>query len=278
MLGEQASGLETMRIDTPTVFRLLLLCLLPFPLATLVAQPVHAQNSLSEKVYARAEEIFERANVVHYRHLHEDVQKQVWQSANSYECCTDCSGFVSYVINSVAPSHYSYVCRLTQRRYPHAAVYARFFMELPANASSGWFKIRDFKDLKRGDIIAWERQPKQSDRQQGHARKGHVMIVAQCPGSTQQEIIGDNQIRFVDVYVIDSSAVRHFPPESFPPCAHHFVRDGLGKGTIRLILDDDDKVVGYWEGPYSEARHKPIVRPTYTNVLGFARLVDSSAH
>jgi hypothetical protein len=100
------------------------------------------------------------------------------------------------------------------------------------------------------------------------------MIVVDPPGRIQQENVGGKVIKFVQIRVLDSSGVRHFPPESLPPLAHQSTREGLGKGEIRLILDDDEKVVGYWEGTYSETKRKPIVRPTYASAIGFARLVS----
>ena len=40
---------------------------------------------------------------------------------------------------------------------------------------NGWQKIDNFRELQRGDIIAWEK-PSQSQTQ--HKGSGHVMIVA----------------------------------------------------------------------------------------------------
>lgn len=238
----------------------------------------NSPSNLADLVYAKAEEIFEKSNNVHYCHLKDEASEQVHETDAGYETQTDCSGFVSYVINAVAPKHYAYLRRLTRRSHPHAAVYARFLKELPSGRpKDGWLKIDDYLALRRGDIIAWERPPRESDSGLKVNRKGHVMIVVDSPGNFHQENVAGIPVRFVEVKVLDSSGIRHFPPETLPPLAHQSVRDGLGKGMIRLILDEDGHVAGYWEGLYSEARRKPIVRPTYTKTIGFGRILSFSA-
>ena len=143
-------------------------------------------NHLADRFYAKAEEIFEKATEVHYRHLKEEAHEQVQELNTGYRSETDCSGFVSYVVNSVAPRHYAYLRNLTHRSHPHAALYARFFKGLPAGVpTGGWLAIDHFRDLKRGDIIAWERPPRESDANGKLNHTGHVMIVVDAPGNIQ---------------------------------------------------------------------------------------------
>jgi hypothetical protein len=230
-------------------------------------------SNLADRFYEKAEEVFEKAKIVRYCHLKDEASQQVHESEAGFESQTDCSGFVSYVINSVAPKHYAYLRALTRRSHPHAIIYARFLKQLPSGRPTvGWLKIDDYQALRRGDIIAWERPPRESEPGGKVNRRGHVMIVVDPPGNIRQENIAGLPVRFAEVKVLDSSGVRHFSPETLPPLAHQTARDGLGKGMIRLILDEAEHVVGYWEGPYSEVRRKPIVRPTYTQTIGFGRL------
>ena len=239
-------------------------------------------SPLADRLYDKAEDIFQNATDVHYMHVKEEAGDQVQESNTGYQCETDCSGFVSYVINAVAPKHYAHVSKLTQSSHPHAGLYARFLIGLPDGVpTGGWLRVGNFRDLKRGDIIAWERPPRESEintnlKGTGN-RTGHVMIVVDPPGDIRTENIAEQPVRFVEVKVLDSSGVKHFPPESLPPQAHQETRDGLGKGFVRLILGEHDNVIGYWEGVYSETKRKPIVRPTYTSVIGFGRLLGFSS-
>jgi hypothetical protein len=40
---------------------------------------------------------------------------------------------------------------------------------------------------------------------------------------------------------------------------------------IRLMLDNDDRVIGFWEGSFSHERGTAILGPSYTEDIGFAR-------
>ena len=53
-------------------------------------------------------------------------------------------------------------------------------------------------------------------------------------------------------------------------------RDGVGKGVVRIILDQSNRPIGYWEGTYWYEGGKEIRNPTLTESIAFARLVASS--
>lgn len=223
-------------------------------------------SSLSEKALKLAESIFDTANVVRYTHSEVPASEQVvTDSDGTVEARTDCSGFVSYIVHSVAPRHYSAVRRREpQASYPQAKIWARFFDTLDSNQpQDGWLGISDWHNLQAGDIIAWE------EGNSASRNTGHVMIASDRPGSVQQA----NGYRFIEIPVMDSSSVYHFPPERLPPNAHQEHRNGLGTGHIRVILSDSDQPIGYWEGSYWGEGEKQISGPTLSNLVRFARMV-----
>ncbi len=217
-------------------------------------------DTASSRVYNKAEAIFEHTTSSHYEHLHEGVIQQVRQYNGGYETTTDCSGFVSYVLYCVAPKQFDSVYRMTERTYPRAKTYARFFSQLGNNVVNGWLGVASYKDLKRGDIIAWERTRDSSQLGKKRDGSGHVMIVINPPGKTVTGNISGQTVKYVEVYVLDSSSVEHFPPQLLPPLAHQTYRDGLGKGNIRLMLDSQDNIIGFWEGTFSHEKNHPIKR------------------
>ncbi|MGV8120481.1 MAG: hypothetical protein AB2L14_12035 [Candidatus Xenobiia bacterium LiM19] len=75
---------------------------------------------------------------------------------------------------------------------------------------------------------------------------------------------------------MDSSSIYHFQPDITPPQAGQKNRDGLGKGFVRLVLDEGDKPVGYWEGHYSGKYSVDISGPSYSDTIAFGRLVPYS--
>ncbi len=230
-------------------------------------------KTLSQEIYNKAEDIFEHVTSSHYEHLHDRANDQVQHNGNAYSATTDCSGFISYVINSVAPNHYAPIYEMSGRTYPHAKTYATFFRELPNDVSEeGWLKICSYKDLHRGDIIAWQRIVEPNENH--YSGSGHVMIVIDPPTSPVTDILHGINVRYTEVFVLDSSSVEHFPPQQLPPLTHQSSRDGIGRGIIRLMLDEQDNVIGFWEGTFSHEKNKAIQNPSYTNKIGFARLIS----
>ena len=230
-------------------------------------------TTTSSRIYNKAEEIFEHTTNSHYEHLHEAATQQVREYNGMYETSTDCSGFVSYVLACVAPEQFDFIYRTTGHTYPHAKTYTKVFSQLNTNQpTNGWLGIGSYKELQQGDIIAWEKPQEFSRSDNHHAQSGHVMIVINPPGNIVTETFAGRIIKYVKVYVLDSSSVEHFPPQLLPPLAHQNQRDGLGKGYVRLIIDNQNKVIGYWEGTFSHEKNKVIKGPTFVNKISFARL------
>lgn len=234
------------------------------------AEPITASTaidtSIGEKALKLAQTIFQSANVVRYTHNEVPASEQVFTDTDgTVEARTDCSGFVSYIVHSVAPRHYKVVRRREpQASYPQAKIWARFFDTLDSSQpQDGWLAVPDWHNLQAGDIIAWESGKSAS------GNTGHVMIAAGRPSGVQQT----DGYRYIEISVIDSSSVYHFPPERLPPNAHQEHRNGLGTGRVRVILSDSNAPIGYWEGSYWGEGEKQIGGPTLSNLVRFARMV-----
>jgi hypothetical protein len=228
---------------------------------------------LAGKLYDNADSIFKTAKLVHYAHLHLPAEDQVNVKDNI--ATTDCSGFISYLLQLTAPSHYQVVRAFSSRGfYPKAHTYASFFAQLdPLVSRNGWKQIQFFQDLQRGDLIAWKRGPSAEDHH-GHGNSGHVMMVIDTPGAVEQITVDGVPIRYVKIHVLDSSSVRHFEPEQLPPLVNQQHRDGVGKGYIRLVVNDKNMPIGYWEGTFWGEGERHIYKPSYSPAIYFARLMD----
>jgi hypothetical protein len=232
-------------------------------------------RSVSKLTYEKAVWIFNHAIETHYLHEHEEAADQV--VIDGAEKCTvdaDCSGFVSYLLSQEAPKQYESIIALQPKRdYPQAKSYVRFFQSLSSDApTGGWLGVKSYRDLRRGDIIAWAKPPAPEQAGKRRGNTGHVMIASGPAGTPETTNVDGQPVRFVPVAVIDCSSVNHFRPEVLPPQTNQDHRDGLGMGTVRLIVDDNDNVIGYWEGTYSNESQVAIHHPTYSDLIAFARL------
>jgi cell wall-associated NlpC family hydrolase len=237
--------------------------------SSVVQEDEHANSSnLGQRALNLAETTFDNASVVGYVHRNALASRQVLsQSDGSLEAKTDCSGFMSYIVHSIAPRHYRAVRSMEpQKSYPQAKIWAQFFDTLDSNQPrDGWLAISNWRDLRPGDIIAWE-----EGKISAGGNTGHVMMVQGKPGEIKQQ----QDIRYFEVLVIDSSSVYHFPPEHLPPKASQTHRNGLGEGNVRILLSEQNVPVGYWAGTYWGEGEKPIKGPTLTKLVRFARMTS----
>lgn len=243
-------------------------------LATTAGAATGDSISPADRLFERADWVFNNAEQVHYGHRKAPALRQVRSYSNGRcHADTDCSGFVSYVLSEF-PKQYEAIRKLQpERKYPQAKVYLQFFNELKGDVpTDGWLRVVRINELKRGDLIAW-RKPQPADGVKKKSNTGHVAIVIENKGPVEEAEISGKKLRFQSVNVIDSSSVRHFQPEILPPLSSMAHRDGLGKGVVRIILDDADRPIGYWEGTYWYEGKKEISKPTLTESIAFARLV-----
>ncbi len=233
--------------------------------------------SPSERIFQRAQWVFNNAEQVRYKHHQVPAARQVKSFSNGRcEADTDCSGFVSYLLSEF-PRQYEAIRNLQpERNYPQAKVFMQFFNDLKSNTPTrGWLKVSQIAELRRGDFIAWKK-PEPADGIKRKSNSGHVAIVIDRQGPIEEIEINGKNIRYQSINVIDSSSVKHFQPEQLPPLSMMPHRDGVGKGVVRIILDDANRPIGYWEGTYWYEGNKEIRKPTFTESIAFARLVADS--
>ncbi|HEY1548406.1 MAG TPA: hypothetical protein VGG28_11325 [Kofleriaceae bacterium] len=132
----------------------------------------------------------------------------------------DCSGFVGYALKRVAPQTFGELVTATRPR-PLAKDFYAFFATRD--------RVDHVADLVPGDIIAWLEPPAKHSR-----NTGHVMVVDQPP------VAGANPGELV-VAIIDSSHSGHGHADA----RIRDRRNGLGAGSIVLLVDRDGKPTGY---------------------------------
>ena len=229
--------------------------------------PTNTTTTVGDQALALAKSIFNNATVASYAHNEVLASRQiVTESDGSVKAHTDCSGFISYIVQSVAAKHYHVVReREPGSKYPQAKIWARFFDGLDTERpTDGWIAIKKWQDLKPGDLIAWE-----EGKTSAAGNTGHVAMVMHAPNEVRE----GNQ-RLFSVQVIDSSSVYHFAPEQLPPKASQLHRDGIGIGYIRILLSEENSPIGYWAGTYWGEGKKPIKGPTHSEYIRFARMIS----
>src|SRR5271163_3876916 len=77
---------------------------------------------------------------------------------------TDCSGFVSLVLEEVAPVHYGAIPHEVDHSYPRAFEFFSYFAARPTDGSLGWCQIQCVADLTGGDIMAWRKRRIEDDQ------------------------------------------------------------------------------------------------------------------
>ncbi len=201
---------------------------------------------------------------------------------------TDCSGWLSYALDTTAPLHRAAL--QSQRRLPEynrdyeggfllqeagrlwsrAFVVTHFLRADYAN-EVGFVPIESLADVRRGDIVAYAlgRYAEPTDtslRRPGDS--GHVFVVVGTPTVVSKKTdnydgygsLSDRAVVVLAVPAIDSSSTPHFEPDSrlnkegryeFPPNPWNdtALAGGIGSGTIWFALDDSGEVLQARIGP-----------------------------
>lgn len=150
----------------------------------------------------------------------------------------DCSGFVSYALHRAYPTGFEALrTALGADMHPKAAQYESFFEKIAPGASkSGWMRVARVPELRKGDIVAWVQPPENPN-----GNTGHVMFVDGAPTKSKR---ADEWI----VPIVDATSSPHGPSDSRTPSDG----EGLGKGSVGLIVDSAGAPTGYyWSGGYS---------------------------
>jgi hypothetical protein len=180
--------------------------------------------TLPDRIAAQAEQIVDNHTETHYTHV-----EKIAVATGIYDC--DCSEFVGFVLEQVAPDHYAPIVAMAPPPRPLAFDYFTFFSNLTPESAGGWSRIDALGDARRGDIVAW-RAPEIKP----HRDTGHCFFVAETPAT-----LADSAIFAVRVY--DSAAAPHFDD------ARADGKTGVGTGFINFKVDGEGRPVAFQFGP-----------------------------
>lgn len=209
---------------------------------------------------------------------------------------TDCSGWLSFVLNTVSPLHaavlhsqrrldehnrvYSedFALRESRRPWPRAFVVTQHLRSKHAQ-ETGFDPVTSFEDLQPGDIGAYAmgRYAKPSDPDRPKPRDtGHVFVVVGTPtvvdpmtkGYDGRGTLKEEVTKVIAVPVVDSSATIHFDPDSrkneegrysLPKYRPHARAraGGVGTGTVWFALSKDGHVLQRRLGPHQ--KYRPVL-------------------
>ncbi len=177
-----------------------------------------------------------------YQHKEGVVTWAGWNGASRYESQTDCSGFISALLEQTYGLTASDFKRFFGTKRPLAKTY------YDAVISQNKFKqIPLISDVQPGDFIVIKYPPDNDN-------SGHIMLVAATPQkypSSSPEMEGTGQWI---ITVIDSSQTGHGKTDTRWQNNGTF-HDGLGQGVFRIYTDDAGEPVGYTWSTFSNSEY-----------------------
>jgi hypothetical protein len=195
------------------------------------------EASQGQQVAAEAERIVDNTRHTRYQYPPYSIDDET----GTYD--VDCCGFVSYVLECIAPEHYDLIPKVDGWPVPQAFKYEEYFHNLPTDGSVGWRRIDRLADSRRGDIIAWRLL--QSD---SAGDTGHVFIVADDPEVLEAGLYA--------VRAYDSSNVLHY--DDSRDLGDGEQQTGVGTGTIHFEVDGTGKPTTFQFGPGDPCLSAPI--------------------
>jgi len=215
---------------------------------------------------------------------------------------TDCSGWVSFVTNTVSPLHeavlqsqrrlpqYNQVypdgfeLKEGQRPWPRAFVLTNYFRSDHLNVT-GFERVERYQDLRLGDLAAYSmgRYTDPSDTSLLKPKDtGHTFIIVGAPtvvdpntsGYDGDGTLSSRADKVIAVPIVDSSSTPHFNPDSRKDAQGEFSlpprtpypkarAGGIGAGTAWFALDGKGRALQRRLGPDGEY---------FDVVIGAARL------
>lgn len=165
----------------------------------------------------------------------------------------DCSGFIDYALGRAVPERYTELVAATKAlseespSRPLAKHFVRFIEALETGELSNdrWLPVTKATSLRPGDILSWL-MPEDIESK----NTGHVMLVRSVPRWSpfrKGELAVD---------IIDSTASGHGksdPRKKSGP-------NGLGEGTVGLVLDGEGHPLGYRWSIESKQWHETPVK------------------
>ena len=172
------------------------------------------------------------------RHTHYQHNAVINPKAGTIDC--DCSGFVSYVLEVVAPEHLALVPREADQRHPLAFE----FFDYLAGQPQGWKRVQSMANVRRGDVLAWRVATIKPGKD-----TGHVFVAAEAPTF-------DAAAGAWNVLAIDSAAAPHFDDSRESAGEFH---SGVGTGVVRIFANDEGAPVKFQFGPDAKPQATSIV-------------------
>lgn len=148
----------------------------------------------------------------------------------------DCSGFVDYALQKVAPEAYAEIpISKPSSQRPLAQDFYNLFAR-STTRTAYWQRVTKVDRLQSGDIVAWLRPPENDSN-----NTGHVMIIASQPR------INPDRADEILIPVIDSTSSPHAND------TRRQGKTGLGRGTIGAIFNSQGEAIAYrWRGGQSK--------------------------
>jgi len=194
-----------------------------------------ADNPLADRVAAEARHILATVRHTGYQH-----HSHIDPTTGTYDC--DCSEFVGFILEKLAPANYRLIPKEPNHIRPRAFKYCDYFRSLPDDAP-GWHPIHKITSVRPGDVIAWRAPDIVRDED-----TGHVMIAA-APAEPRGAGL-------FTVRVFDSSMLPHVNDTRGDNKSSY--RSGVGEGGIVFHVDSSDRPIAFQFRPPDHFHDDPI--------------------
>lgn len=197
------------------------------------AAPPPPGSDAAGRVMATLERVEASARRSRYQH-----RTRVDARAGRYDW--DCSGMAAWVLERSAPR----ARRSLNARRPVARTFHRTIAAAPTDrARRGWRRVDHIRDVRPGDLFAWERPPGFRSR-----NTGHVGFVVNRPLRVREGLWA--------VRILDSTSLAHQDDTRA-----HDADGGLGRGTMAFVTDGAGHATAYgWRGTRSRGHiETPVV-------------------
>ncbi len=190
------------------------------------------------------------ANSTAYRH--KDTKVSWGDNGSPLQCYTDCSGFINAVIAKAS----NWKDDDFKAAFGHKRMLAYHYYEA-ISAGRHFARINAISSVLPGDIIALQ----YADRSEHEDNTGHVMLITASPRPHRPSKVLVPNTRQYEVDIIDCSKSPHGKSDT-RVSADGGEYSGLGKGTLRLYVDEKGAIVGYsWSVGNPKAGFDPFENP-----------------
>ena len=234
-------------------------------LAILCSWSVHAMASAADESILLARNVAAHVHENQYGHKGAANAPDIRALANDmFDVHTDCSGFITWVLDRTAPvavgevERYQNEIASHRKKWPQAYVYQRWFASLPTSGSKGWKPVQDWRTIQPGDVLAWCADKYCQNAGDGVAHTdntGHIMFANGAPERVGSEALARLKKALDDhdaglpthtdavwsIPLVDSSASKHYDDTTRSKAKG---LSGVGTGRLYFALDHDGKPLG----------------------------------